>query len=92
MDDKASMLSQLEAITIFLRKNGQPFRTLFLAYGHDEEVHGMQGAGKIADYLNQTQLEYVLDEGSMIVDDVIPQLKKPIAYISVGKKKHHLIL
>ena len=46
------MVSQLEAVRIFLKKiNQQPKRTLYLAYGHDEEITGLDGAGKIAKIL-----------------------------------------
>ncbi len=88
MDDKASMLSQLEAIKLFLAKNKQPKRTIYLAYGHDEEITGLDGACQIAKLLfNQgVELEYVLDEGTMIVEDVFPGDKKPTALISVADK------
>ncbi len=86
MDDKASMIAQLESIRLFLKRFGQPSRTIYLAYGHDEEINGFNGAGRISDYLNNTQLEFVLDEGTMIVDDIFPELKKPFAYISIADK------
>ena len=44
MDDKANMLGQLEAIRFYLKKFGQPKRTIYLAYGHDEEASGLAGA------------------------------------------------
>lgn len=34
LDDKANLLSQLEGVKHFLKKYGQPRRTLYLAYGH----------------------------------------------------------
>ena len=79
------MLSQLEAVKIFLSKiKQQPKRTLYLAYGHDEEITGLIGAGEIAQILKNknVSLEYVLDEGTMIVEDVLPGLDKPTALIS----------
>jgi carboxypeptidase PM20D1 len=51
IDDKSSMLGQLEAVRIFLKNNGQPQRTIYLAYGHDEEVKGNEGAGRISELL-----------------------------------------
>jgi carboxypeptidase PM20D1 len=85
LDDKASMLSQLEALKVLLRRQGQPKRTLYLAYGHDEESAGHEGAGKIADFINEP-LEYVLDEGTMIIEDLFPELNRPVAYISIAEK------
>ncbi|CAF0724852.1 unnamed protein product [Brachionus calyciflorus] len=86
LDDKSSMLSQLEAITLFLKNKGQPKRTIFLAYGHDEEISGHQGAKSIADFLKDIKLEFVLDEGTMIVENVLPGLDTPLAYISTAEK------
>ena len=86
IDDKSSMISQLEAVRVFLKRKGQPNRTIYLAYGHDEEISGMNGAGKIVDCLNQTQLEYVIDEGSVIIDDFLPAAQKPVAYIGIAEK------
>jgi len=57
------MMSQLEAMRIFLRKTKQqPKRTLYLAYGHDEEITGLNGASQIAKMLKNrnVSLEYVL--------------------------------
>lgn len=86
LDNKASMIAQLEAIRIFLNKYGQPKRSIYLAYGHDEELSGHNGAEKIANYLGNVSLEYVLDEGTMIIEDIMKGLDKPIAYISVAEK------
>ena len=63
IDDKSSMLGHLEALTSFLKKHGQPNRTIYLAYGHDEESTGQEGAKIISDLLSNVSLEYVLDEG-----------------------------
>ena len=86
IDDKSSMLAQLEALRIFLKSNGQPQRTIFLAYGHDEEVMGLEGAKIMSDLLSNVNLEYVLDEGTMVIEEVFPELKRPISYISIAEK------
>ena len=86
LDDKSSMISQLEAIQIFLKQNGQPKRTIYLAYGHDEEISGYQGANEIAKYLADISLEFVLDEGTMIMENVLKGLDTPLAYISNAEK------
>lgn len=87
MDNKASMISQLEAVRLFLRDHGQPARTVYLAYGHDEEIAGRQGAARMAAYLGpDTQLEYVMDEGSMVIEDLLPDLQRPQACIGIAEK------
>ena len=86
MDNKASMVSQLEAVRLFLNHSGQPQRTIFLAYGHDEEISGRQGAARIAAFLGETQLEFVMDEGSMVIEDLFAELERPSACIGVAEK------
>ena len=43
-DDKGNLLSQLEAVEMLLASGYQPPRTIYLAYGADEEVGGARGA------------------------------------------------
>jgi carboxypeptidase PM20D1 len=86
LDDKANMMGQLEAVGYFISKHGQPKRTIYLAYGHDEEVSGAQGAGRIAEFLSGVEMEFIIDEGTMIVEDLFKEMDKPVAIISVADK------
>ena len=86
MDDKSSMMAHLESVRLFLKLNGQPKRTLYLAYGHDEELSGYQGGKQIAKFLSNVSLEYVLDEGPVVIEDVFPGLEKPAAWIGLTDK------
>ena len=38
MDNKQSVIGLLEALTYLIEKEGQPQRTFYMAFGHDEEV------------------------------------------------------
>ena len=88
LDDKASVLAQLEAVEYLLGTGFRPTRTLLLAFGHDEETQGRRGAGTIAAALAQrgTQLEYVLDEGGLVKMDGVPGVKKPVALVGISEK------
>ena len=44
MDDKASVLGILESVEHLLIDGFQPQRTVYLAFGHDEEIGGENGA------------------------------------------------
>ena len=44
LDDKASALAVLEAIELLLADGLEPAQTVYLAFGHDEEVNGEDGA------------------------------------------------
>ena len=43
IDDKLSVMSFLEAVEALLRDGFEPRRSLYLSFGHDEEVGGMLG-------------------------------------------------
>ena len=87
-DDKGNLLSQLEAVELLLQSGWQPVRTVYLAYGADEEVGGLRGAAKIAGLLQSrgVQLDFVLDEGLLVLDGVMPGLKQPAALIGIAEK------
>jgi carboxypeptidase PM20D1 len=85
LDCKGSMLAQLESVVVYLKKFGQPKRSIYLAYGHDEEITGYNGASHLAKAINEP-LEYVIDEGTMIVDEFLPNFDRPIAGISIAEK------
>lgn len=87
-DDKGNLMSQLEAVEMLVASGFQPERTVYLAYGADEEVGGMRGAAQIAALLKQrgVRLEFVLDEGLLVLDGILPGLSKPAALIGVAEK------
>ncbi|CAM5782104.1 M20 family peptidase [Ottowia pentelensis] len=87
-DDKGNLLSQLEAVELLLQSGWQPPRTVYLAYGADEEVGGQRGAAQIAALLKSrgVQLDFVIDEGLLVLDGVLPGLKPPAAVIGIAEK------
>lgn len=88
LDDKVGVISILEAVTKLLEKNITPERTIYLAFGHDEEVGGVSGAKSIADYLRSKNImaEYLLDEGLLLTQGIIPGIDKTTALIGVAEK------
>ena len=78
----------LEAVEYLLKTGYKPERSLYLAFGHDEEVLGKYGGKEIASVLKKRNvaLEYVLDEGGMIKQDGVEGLNKPIAMIGIAEK------
>ena len=87
-DDKGSLTGLLEAVEILLQEGFQPKRTVYLAFGHDEEVGGGHGAPKIAETLRDknVRLDFVLDEGSAIVQGVLPGMPNPVAIVGIAEK------
>ena len=89
LDIKSALMGQLEAIESLLATGFKPQRTIYLAYGHDEEIGGSQGAKKIAQHLlaQGVQFEYILDEGGSILENgVIPSINTPVAVIGIAEK------
>ncbi len=88
LDDKSSLTGIFEAVTFLLEEGFQPERTVYLAFGHDEEIGGIQGAAKIAALLKSrnVELEFVLDEGGAIADGMIPGVKPAVAMVGIAEK------
>jgi carboxypeptidase PM20D1 len=88
LDDKSNVLAILESVEWLLAKNFTPARDIYLAFGHDEEIGGTAGAALIAKSLQtrKVQLEYVLDEGLLIVTDLLRDIDAPIAAIAIAEK------
>jgi carboxypeptidase PM20D1 len=88
MDDKVGVLAILESIEQLLAEGFAPRRTIYLAFGHDEEVGGQRGAGSIAKLLNErgVRFEYILDEGGAIVKGIVPGIAAPVALVSIAEK------
>jgi carboxypeptidase PM20D1 len=87
-DDKSNLIAQMEAVEMLLASGFKPKRTVYLAFGADEEVGGLRGARQIAALLAQRQvrLDFVLDEGLLITDGVLPGLKAPAAIVGIAEK------
>jgi len=89
MDDKGSLIAILEAVEMLLESGFRPERTLYLAFGHDEELGGEGGALQIVAALKSrgVELSYVLDEGGAIAEaGLVPGFDRPVALIGIAEK------
>ncbi len=89
LDDKMSAFGLLEAAEMLLQKDFQPKRTVYFAFGHDEEVGGANGAKAMAAALAAAGVhaEMVLDEGMVVLDNALPGLaEKPLGLIGIAEK------
>lgn len=86
-DDKINLIGILEAVEKLLNEDFQPKRTIYLAFGHDEEIGG-RGARAIAAELKQNGVsaELVIDEGGIVTKKQIPGIDKPVALIGTAEK------
>jgi carboxypeptidase PM20D1 len=88
IDNKSAVVGTLEAVEGLLRDGFRPNRTVYLAYGHDEEVGGTQGARQISALLKSrgVVLEMVLDEGGVISDGILTGVSQPVALVGIAEK------
>ncbi len=87
LDDKSGVIAQLEAASMLISEGFTPNRDIYFSFGHDEEVGG-QGAAGVAEHLaaGNVQLAWSLDEGSFVMDGLMPGLDKLFAPINVAEK------
>lgn len=87
-DDKANLIAQMETMELLAASGFAPRRTIHLAFGADEEVGGERGAKQIAALLKSRgeRLDFVIDEGLLITEGVMPGLDKPAALVGIAEK------
>ncbi len=88
LDDKSAVITIMEAATLLVKEGYQPERTVYLSFGHNEEIGGDGGAGSIAEHLKSqgVQLAWSLDEGSFVLNGMFPGVDRPVASINVAEK------
>ena len=88
LDDKNSVIGICEAVEYLLKQGYQPERTIYLGFGHDEEIGGIHGATEIAALLESrgVQLGCLLDEGGSVIESFLPGVDTPAAMIGISEK------
>jgi carboxypeptidase PM20D1 len=86
-DDKINLISILESVEKLLKENFKPERTVYLVFGHDEEIGG-KGAEAVAALMKERniQADLVLDEGGIITKEKVPGMTQPIALLGTAEK------
>ncbi|KAG2445338.1 hypothetical protein HYH02_008803 [Chlamydomonas schloesseri] len=95
LDDKVGVAGLLEAATLLIRTGWRPLRTLYFAFGQDEEVGGGMGAAQIAALLASrgVKVDMVFDEGGSIgADGYPPYSTRPVALVGLAEKGYATIL
>lgn len=88
LDMKSTLVAILEAAEENLKQGLSPKRTMYLAFGHDEEIGGKNGAKKIVDYLKKhgVKIAFTIDEGMPILDKNLSPAKQLTAIIGLAEK------
>jgi carboxypeptidase PM20D1 len=87
LDDKGVLLAILEAVEALIAGGFEPAKPVYIAIGCDEETEG-RGARAIAARLAADGIrpDWMLDEGSVIADGVLPFLGRPAALVGTAEK------
>jgi carboxypeptidase PM20D1 len=88
LDDKGPLIATIEAVEHLLRSDFEPTRTILMAFGHDEEIGGSQGARAVAATLRERGIApwFVIDEGGFVIDELPLLSAEPVALIKVAEK------
>ncbi len=88
IDDKISVVGLMEAVELLLSEGYKPKRTIYLAFGHDEEIGGVNGAQVMSKYLEDQGviLDFVMDEGGAIATGIVDGIAAPVAVVGIAEK------
>ncbi|RIV33015.1 M20/M25/M40 family metallo-hydrolase [Flagellimonas lutimaris] len=88
MDDKSSLMALMESVEVLLQESFTPKQTIYLAFGHDEELGGSNGAKAIAAHLKKQGVHaaMALDEGGFLAQNMVPDFDKTVAMINLAEK------
>ncbi|HEX5154313.1 MAG TPA: M20/M25/M40 family metallo-hydrolase [Parafilimonas sp.] len=87
-DDKGSLVAIMETVEKLLQRQYQPQRSIYLCFGHTEELGGKRGAAAIAEWMQQNNIHpaLVCDEGGIITRENFKELGRPIALLGIAEK------
>lgn len=88
LDDKVTVMAALEAVEALINSGFTPRRTIYLTFGHDEEVGGRYGARMIVEHLVKKGIapELVLDEGGFMGAGLLPGIDRQLAIVGIAEK------
>ncbi len=88
LDNKVNIVGLLEAAENMLAKGLQPKRTIYFAFGHDEEQGGIDGALEMAKLLEArgVEAEFLIDEGGLVTQGIVPGVEPLMAVVAPAEK------
>jgi len=88
LDMKNQLVAILDSIEGLLKENYSPKRTIYVAFGHDEEISGFHGSIEIVEYLKSKGIKFaaVLDEGGMLSEGMLEGVDEPVGLVGITEK------
>jgi carboxypeptidase PM20D1 len=87
-DIKLTLASALHAAERLLAAGFRPRRSVYFAFGGDEEIGGQRGARLIGEALasRQVRASFLLDEGGPVADGMLSFADRPLALVGIAEK------
>jgi len=88
VDDKGAVIGLFETVESLLAEGFSPARTLYFSIGHDEEIGGHEGSGRIARLLEErgVRLAYMIGEGGGMMESHPLLPDRTIGMIALAEK------
>jgi carboxypeptidase PM20D1 len=88
VDDKIGVIALMESLETLLGEGLRPQRSIYFAFGHDEEVSGRDGAAMIAKHFEGQgiRFDFVLDEGGAMTRGMLAGIDRPVAVVGISEK------
>jgi carboxypeptidase PM20D1 len=93
-DIKCTLAALLHAAERLISDGFRPKRTVYLAFGGDEETGGVRGAKRIGEVLASrgVRASFLLDEGGPIADGLLSFADRPLALVGISEKGYMDVL
>ncbi len=93
-DIKLTLVCALRAAERLLERGFAPRRTIYFAFGGDEEIGGYRGARLTGEKLASrgVRASFLLDEGGPIADGLFSFVDRPLALVGVAEKGYMDVL
>jgi carboxypeptidase PM20D1 len=88
LDMKNQLIAILDSVEDLLKEGYSPKRTIYLAFGHDEEISGLEGSKLIVEDLKNRGVQFaaVLDEGGLLTKGIIGGINEPVGALGMTEK------
>ncbi len=93
IDVKTGVILWLEAVEALLAEGVAPRRTIYLSFGHDEEIGGKNGAKQVAELFKArgVKLAFLFDEGGFIFEGYPLVPDRIVASVVTAEKAYYTI-
>jgi carboxypeptidase PM20D1 len=87
-DIKCTLASMMHAADRLAAAGFRPKRTIYLAFGGDEEVGGLRGARRVGEVLasRKVKASFLLDEGGPVAVRMLSFADRPLALVGISEK------